>query len=309
LCKVAGEDAPPSDSIVAAIEGGGTKFVCAVGYSAQRVLERVVIPTTAPGTTLEAMLTFFDACQIEHGAISAVGLATFGPLDLRRGSPTFGRLMATPKPGWSGADLLGPLLQRYNVPVAINTDVTAAALAELELGVGLDVGSLAYVTVGTGIGCGFAPDVWRGAQLLHPEIGHLRVRRDPRDLDFAGVCPFHGDCLEGLASGPAIRARWGDELSALDATHPAWSIIGSYLGQLAVSIALVASPQRIVLGGGVMTGGRLLPLIRAATRDFLNGYIEPLNDSAALHRYICSPALSDQAGLAGAFLMATQAKT
>ena len=300
---------PGPDRIIGAIEGGGTKFICAVGHSAQRVLERMVIPTAEPDVTLGAVLDFFSAAANEHGVITAFGVACFGPLDLRSGSATFGRLMATPKPGWSGVDLVEPLARRFKAPVAIDTDVAAAAMAELKLGSGLDVRSLAYVTVGTGIGGGFAPDEWSGARLLHPGVGHLRVRRDPRDPDFTGVCPFHGDCLEGLASGPAIRARWGKELNALVPSHPAWAIIGNYLGQLAASIALVASPERIVMGGGVMSGGILLPRVREAARDFLNGYIGPLNDAAALHRYICGPALGDQAGLAGAFLTATQAPT
>jgi fructokinase len=215
--------------------------------------------------------------------------------------------MATPKPDWSGTDLLEPLIRRFKAPVAIDTDVNAAAMAELRLGAGRDVRSIAYVTVGTGIGGGFAPAVWKGAQMLHPELGHLRVQRDPRDLDFSGICPFHGDCLEGLACGPAIRVRWGQEINSLTPDHPAWSIIGNYLGQLATSIALALSPERIVFGGGVMTGGCLLPLIRATTGELLKGYIGTLNAEGALDRYIASPGLGDRAGLAGAMLLAEEA--
>jgi fructokinase len=290
--------------LLGAVEGGGTKFVCAFGYSATRVLDRMVVPTTSPAATLDAVTAYFEAARAEHGAIGAVGVACFGPLDLRRDSPGFGRLLATPKPGWSGTDLIAPLQGRLQVPVRINTDVTAAALAELQLGAGSDVGSLAYVTVGTGIGGGIAPDAWHGSQILHPEVGHLRVRRHPRDAQFGGVCPFHGDCLEGLASGPAIRARWGVELTELDAAHPAWSVIGDYLGQLAATIALTLSPQRIVFGGGVMSGGALLPLIRSAAREYLRGYLQPINDAGALDRYICGPGLGDLAGIGGAFLLA-----
>jgi fructokinase len=294
--------------LLGAIEGGGTKFVCAVGYSPDRILERVVIPTRAPDSTLGAMLDFFGAAERRSGRISAFGMASFGPLDLRRGSPTFGRLMSTPKPGWSGTDLIGALQGRFGaVPVELDTDVAGAALAELSLGAGRDVTSLAYVTVGTGIGGGFAPRAREVRHLLHPELGHLRVRRDPRDVDFEGICPFHGDCLEGLASGPAIRARWSNDLNGLELSHPAWSIIGGYLGQLATCIALMASPERIVLGGGVMSNAPLLPHIRAVTRALLNGYLEPLNDAGTLDRYICRPGLGDHAGLAGAFLLAAQA--
>jgi fructokinase len=293
--------------LLGAIEGGGTKFVCAVGHSPQSILERVVIPTREPESTLQAVLDFFSAAQRTHGAIAAFGCASFGPLDLRPGSATFGRLLATPKAGWSDTDLVGALRSRFTAPVAIDTDVAAAALAELRCGAGRDVGSVAYVTVGTGIGGGFAPAPAGLARLLHPEMGHLRVRRDRRDKDFQGICPFHGDCLEGLASGPAIRARWGTPLNGLTPAHPAWSIIGGYLGELAVSIVLVASPERLIFGGGVMSNPHLLPHVHRAARELLNGYIGPLNDAGALERYICTAGLGDDAGLAGAFLLATQA--
>ena len=294
--------------LLGAIEGGGTKFVCAVGYSPDRIVQRVVVPTQRPESTLSAALEFFSSAQQLWGRIGGFGLASFGPLDLRRGSPTFGRLMATPKAGWSGTDLVGALRGRFDAPVAIDTDVAAAALAEWVLGAGRDVGSVAYVTVGTGIGGGFAPRARDAAQLLHPEMGHLRVRRDPRDAGFPGICPFHGDCVEGLASGPAIRARWGAELSALELSHPAWSIIGGYLGQLAASIALVSSPERVIFGGGVLGSGQLLPHVRRGAQELLNGYIGPLNDGDALERYICTAGLGGDAGLAGAFLLAEEAR-
>ncbi len=298
-----------SKPLLGAIEGGGTKFLCAVGYSPEHILDTVVMPTRQPDATLRAALDFFSTAQSKHGLISAFGVASFGPLDLRRSSATFGRVMATPKPDWSGTDLLGAINSRFKVPAAIDTDVGAAALAELTLGAGRDVKSLAYVTVGTGIGGGFAPNVCAGAQVLHPELGHLRVQRHPRDTGFRGVCPFHGDCLEGLASGPAVVSRWGAQMARLESTHPARSIIGNYLGQLAASIALMVSPERVALGGGVMTGGDLLPHIRDTARELLNGYIGPLNETGALERYICSPGLGDRAGLSGAFLLAAQALT
>jgi fructokinase len=216
--------------------------------------------------------------------------------------------MATPKTAWSRKDLLGAFTRRFAVPVSIETDVTAAAMAELVLGAGRDVKSLAYITAGTGIGGGFAPVPWNGARLLHPEMGHLRVERHPHDLSFPGVCPFHGDCLEGLASGPAVQARWARQLCELADDHPAWQIIGSYLGQLVLSITLVASPQRVVFGGGLASDGRLLPHIRSAARGLLNGYLEPLSADGALERYLCMPALADGAGLTGAFLLAEQAR-
>jgi fructokinase len=296
-----------SDLLLGAIEGGGTKFICAVGHSAGRILERVIIPTADPAPTLESVLRFFSEAQHRHGSIGALGIASFGPLDLRRGSPTYGRLMRTPKAHWSGTDLVGSLRSRFAVPIAIDTDVAAAALAEATLGAAQDVGSVAYVTVGTGIGAGFSPGLLAGAQLLHPEVGHLRVQRHPDDGDFPGICPFHADCLEGLASGPALVQRWGKDLEKIDPSHPAWAIEGYYLAQLAASVALIASPERIILGGGVMSNAHLLSHIHSAARATLNGYIEPLNDAQALERYIRTPGLGDGAGLAGAFLLAGQA--
>jgi fructokinase len=286
-----------------AIEGGGTKFVCAVGISPQEVHESVVVPTSDPQTTLAACVEFFGTAARKFGAIDALGFACFGPLDLRAESPTYGHMMATPKPAWSGVDLLAPLRARLSVPIAIDTDVAAAALAEWSLGAGRGFGSVAYVTVGTGIGADVAPRDRNMRRLMHPEMGHISVRRDPRD-SFAGVCPFHGDCLEGLASGPAIYKRWGCELTELPPEHTAWQIIGGYLGQLAATIALVQSVQCIVFGGGVMANGLLLPHIRTAAEASLRGYLQPLAQPGALDRYITAPLLGTRAGIVGAMLLA-----
>jgi fructokinase len=286
-----------------AIEGGGTKFVCAVGPSPQEVQESVVVPTSDPQTTLAACVEFFAAAERQRGPIDALGFACFGPLDLRADSPTFGHMLATPKPAWSGVDLLAPLRARFAVPIAIDTDVGAAALAEWSLGAGRGFGSVAYVTVGTGIGADVGPRDRNMRRLMHPEMGHISVRRDPRD-SFAGACPFHGDCLEGLASGFAISKRWSCELGELPPEHVAWQIIGGYLGQLAVTLALVQSVECIVFGGGVMANGLLLPHIRSATAAWLRGYLQPLAHAGALDRYITAPLLGTRAGISGAFLLA-----
>lgn len=303
--------APESPASVAeplygGIEGGGTKTVCAVGYSPDRVLERVVLPTSDPDSTLQRAVEFFSAAQRAHGRLAALGVAFFGPLELRADRPAYGRLLDTPKPGWSGADVLRSLKRHVCTQIVIDTDVAAAALAEWRLGAGRDVSSLAYVTVGTGIGVGFAPDRLKDIRPFHPEAGHLPTRRAAGDA-FAGVCPFHGDCLEGLASGSAIHARWGEELRALPVDHPAYRLIGGYLGRLAASIALLAPVERIVFGGGVLADGRMLPFIRSAARDCLGGYHAALDDTAAMDLYIGSPALGDRAGIAGALLLATDA--
>jgi fructokinase len=291
-----------------AIEAGGTKFVCAAGYGPVEVPgdARAVIPTEAPGATLGAVVEFFEGITRRYGALSAIGIAAFGPVDIDTRSPTWGRILATPKPGWSDISLAAPLA-RFGCPVAVDTDVNAAALAEVRLGAGVGVGSLAYVTVGTGIGGGVivADSTLKG--LLHPEMGHIRVQRDRRDADFTGVCPFHGDCLEGLASGPAVQARWHVRAEDLPDLHPGREIIGGYLGQLAATIALMLSCERVVFGGGVVSGGRLLPHIRRSASHWLGGYLPIEARAGGFDRYITAPGLGDLAGTAGAFLLAMQA--
>jgi fructokinase len=289
-----------------AIEGGGTKFVCAVGHSATDVHESIVVPTSDPESTLRACVDFFAAAERKFGPLGALGFGCFGPLDLRMESSTHGHILATPKPAWSGVNLLAPLHSRFGVPIAIDTDVATAALAEWRLGAGRGFGSVAYVTVGSGIGADVAPHDKLMSRLMHPEMGHLSVRRDARDA-FVGVCPFHGDCLEGLASGPAIYKRWGCELAKLPAQHEAWSIIGGYLGQLAATIALMLSVECIIFGGGVMASGLLLPHIRAAAAASLNGYLQPLSHAGVLDSYITAPVLGGRAGIVGALLLAESA--
>jgi fructokinase len=291
-----------------AIEAGGTKFVCAAGYGPGDIPEdcHAVIPTTAPAATLAAVADFFEGITPKYGPLAAIGLAAFGPVDLDTRSRTWGRMLSTPKPGWSDASLVAPL-ERFACPIAIDTDVSAAALAEARLGAGAGLGSLAYITVGTGIGGGvFVADrTLKG--LLHPEMGHIRVKRDPRDADFAGVCPFHGDCLEGLASGPAVKARWNTRADCLPDMHPAREILGDYLGQLAATVALMVSCERIVFGGGVVSGGRLLPYIRQSASRWLGGYLPIEARAGGFDRYITAPGLGDSAGAAGAMLLAMQA--
>lgn len=286
-----------------AIEGGGTKFVCALGASASDIYESAVFATADPQSTLAACVDFFVTAEKKFGRIDAFGWGCFGPLDLRIGSATYGHMLATPKPAWSRADLLGPLRARFDVPIAIDTDVNGAALAEWRLGAGRGLGSMAYVTVGTGIGAGVAPSEMNIRRLMHAEMGHILVRRDPRD-SFAGSCPFHGDCLEGLASGAAIRLRWGRELGELPRDHEAWSIVGGYLGQLAATLALTLSVERIVFGGGVMANGVLLPHVRQAAYASLNNYLEPLQQRETFDSYIVAPTMGSRAGIVGAMLLA-----
>lgn len=294
-----------SRPLYGAIEAGGTKFVCAVGYGPTELIEslRAEVPTSTPAATLDAVAAFFERVRREAGALTGIGIAAFGPVDLDPRSRSFGRLLATPKPGWSGVSLAEPL-HRLGCPVAIDTDVNSAALAEARFGAGLGTRSLAYVTVGTGIGGGVVIEGRSMKGLLHPEMGHILVRRDARDAAFAGTCPFHADCLEGLASGPALVARWGSPVESWPATHPGLEIAGGYLGQLAATIALMLSCERIVFGGGVMSSGGLFPFIRQTAARQLNGYLPIEARAGGFARYIAPSALGKLAGLRGALLLA-----
>jgi fructokinase len=293
---------PPA--LYGAIEGGGTKFICALGTPDGKPLAQQSLPTTDPAATLAACSRFFETARDRHGAIAALGIACFGPLQLQPGAPDYGHLLATPKPGWSGFDIVGSLRDALGVPVVLDTDVGAAALAEWRLGAGRGHGSLVYVTVGTGIGAALVPQA-ANSSLMHAEMGHVPLRRDARDAGFAGTCPFHGDCAEGLASGPAIRARWGCELAELEADHPGHDIIAGYLGQLAAAITLMLAPGCIVFGGGVMGEGSMLPRVRKAMHGYLDGYLAPLRDIASLDSYLRAPGLGPQSGIRGALLLAS----
>lgn len=286
-----------------AIEAGGTKFICAVAREPQQLLASTRIATTTPAATLDAALAFFAEQEQAHGKIAGIGIASFGPVDLRSDSPRFGHILATPKAHWSHTDLVSPFAQRFQCPVSIDTDVNAAALAEAQLGAGRGCDTLVYVTVGTGIGGGIYTNGRTHKGSLHPELGHIRVQRHAADPAFKGSCPFHGDCLEGLASGPAIQARYGAAFDALPADHIAHVVIGDYLGQLSATLILLLAPQRILFGGGVMQQQALFPLLRDTAATLLNGYAG-LGDRAWLDSAILPPALGQEAGINGALLLA-----
>ena len=291
-------------ALYGAVEAGGTKFVCAAGYGPCEIPReyRAVIATTTPAATLAGVVEFFERVGRVAGPFAGIGVGAFGPLDIDRCSATWGCILKTPKLGWSGVSLRTPL-ERFNCPITVDTDVNAAALAEARLGAATDVDSLVYVTVGTGIGGGVVLHGRTVGGMLHPEMGHIRIRRHAQDGNFSGLCPFHGECLEGLASGPAVLARWGGRLDSFPDGHPALAIIGDYLGQLAATVALMLSPQRSVFGGGVMSG-RLLPLIRAAAERELGGYLPVTERGGGFERLIVSAGLADQAGIMGAMLLA-----
>lgn len=312
---------PTGDGAVyAGIEAGGTKWVCALATADGRVLARTRFATRDPASTLAEAVDWLQAAIATQAGIGVVpaglGIASFGPLELDPVSSRFGRLLRTPKPGWSDADLLASFRLRFpSMPLALDTDVNAAALAEAAAfaqSEGRTPRSLVYVTVGTGIGGGVVVDGRPLHGLLHPELGHLHPRRHAEDLDargapFAGICPYHGDCLEGLASGPALQAKLGHGLDAAAPEHPAWAVQADYLGQFCAQIALALSPERIVLGGGVMQQQRLLPLVRGRTRHWLGGYLDRPQTEGGIAGWIVPPACGDDSGLLGALHLARQA--
>ena len=289
-----------------AVEAGGTKFVCAIGDESGAIHAESRFPTADPDTTLARVREFF---QTRGDFVpSAMGVACFGPVILDRQSANYGFIGNTPKVGWSNIDVAARLAREFSCPVGFDTDVNAAALAEHRWGAGSDTPNLVYVTVGTGIGGGVLIEGAPVHGLMHPEIGHIYPRRHELDVNFAGVCPFHGDCLEGLASGPAILARAGNELRHLDAAHVQWQIEADYLGQLCAQLVLAVSPQRIILGGGVMAE-TLFPLVRRRTLHWLGGYIDRCEILSDIERYIVPPALHARAGVLGALCLALDAST
>ncbi len=290
---------------IGGIEAGGTKFVCVVADEHHNILDQCVVRTTTPEETLGQCIAFFR----EKGGVSALGVASFGPLVLNRASSDYGKIAATPKPHWTGADIVGALKGALNCPIGFDTDVNGAGLAEALLGAGRDLEVVAYVTVGTGVGGGLIIKGEPVQGLTHPEIGHIKLRRHPLDEGFSGVCPFHGDCLEGMASGPSVMARLGHPLNEAAPDHPIWDILGYYLGELCATLALVASPQKIVLGGGVMSNHALFPLIRIACAKSLAGYVQHAAVQEAGDAFIVPPALGDRAGVIGALLLARQSQS
>jgi fructokinase len=293
----------------AGLEAGGTKFVCAIGTGPEDLRARTVIPTTTPDETLARVIEFFTEQRRSGLEFDALGVASFGPLDLLPASPGYGRITTTPKPGWGGTDLIGPLRHRLGVPVALNTDVNGAAYGEYRWGSGRGLYSSAYLTVGTGIGGGavIGGEPLRG--LGHPEMGHLHVERHPRD-EFAGSCPFHADCLEGLASGPAIRARTGrppDDLGRR--RREVLEVEAWYLGQLVSTVIYLLSPQVIALGGGVLQLDGLLEAVRGQVIERVGGALDGTDMVARMDQYLVPPGLGGSSGVLGALALAGLAAT
>ncbi len=293
--------------IYGAIEAGGTKFVCAVGTAPDDIREETRFPTADPAGTLERATDFFRSAEDRHGKISSFGIASFGPLDLDERSPTYGFITSTPKPGWRNTDLVGFVKKAFQAPVGFDTDVNGAALGELRWGAGRGLQNLVYFTIGTGIGGGVVANGRPVHGLVHPELGHLRIPRDRKKDSFAGSCPFHGDCLEGLASGSAIRARWGRPGNELLELKEVWELEADYLALCVVNTVLSYSPERIILGGGVMGNDFLFPMVRAKALALLGGYVQALPILERIDDYLVPPGLGERSGIAGGFVLAEEA--
>jgi fructokinase len=287
------------------IEAGGTKWVCAIGDGGAEVLATETFPTATPEETIARAAQFFSGSLLLDG----VGVASFGPIDVRRGSPTWGYITTTPKPGWAHTDLVGKLRAALEIPVAFDTDVNAAALAEWRWGAAVGLDTCCYITVGTGIGGGAIVNGRLLHGLLHPEVGHMRIPHDRARDPFDGVCPYHRDCFEGLASGEAIRQRWGRPGEELSADAAIWELESEYLALGLMNVICTLSPQRIVLGGGVPKQATLLPLVRRRLQEMLASYFDApeLTRPEAIDRYIVPPGLGDRSGVLGAIALARTA--
>lgn len=279
-----------------AIEAGGTKFVCAISDENFEIKERVSIPTTTPEETLSHVFEFFDQFKLD-----SIGIGSFGPIDVNKKSATYGYVTTTPKVAWTNFDFLGAVKKRYEIPVGWTTDVNAAALGELKKGAAIGLDSCVYLTVGTGIGGGAVVNGKLLAGYGHPEMGHMLVRLHP-DESYGGFCPYHGNCLEGIAAGPAIEGRYGVKGHELADKIEVWQMEAYYLAQALMNYTLILSPERIVLGGGVMKQTQLFQLVRQEFEKLMNGYVQ----LPPLEEYIVPPALGDNAGITGCLLLAAE---
>ncbi|UIP06456.1 ROK family protein [Erythrobacter sp. SDW2] len=292
-----------SEPLIGAVEAGGTKFVLAVARMDGTIVARARMDTRTPAETFPEMSAFFA----QHGPLAGIGIASFGPIDIDPTSPDYGTFTTTPKPGWSGARFHDALAS-LGAPIVVDTDVNGAALGEWLAGAGRGCETLAYTTVGTGIGTGVLHKGASRGGISHLEAGHVRPPRDAARDPFAGRCPFHGDCLEGLASGPAIIDRWGASLDEMAARQPdAVPLIASYLADFAVTLVLMHMPDRLIFGGGVMKAPGLIESLRQQAEVKLAGYVQHARLDPGLASYIVAPGLGDDAGITGALELARRA--
>jgi fructokinase len=284
------------------IEAGGTKFVCITATGPQDICAEIRFPTTTPAETLGQAIEFFRL-QAAEKPLKAIGVGSFGPVDLDPASPTYGYITTTPKPGWAQADIAGPLRKALDVPVAFDTDVNAAALGEYRWGAGQGADPFIYITIGTGIGAGV---IVRGEPLhglVHPEIGHILLQHDLTKDPFVGGCPYHHDCFEGLCSGPAMKLRWGQPAETLPPEHSGWELEAHYIALALASLICSFSPRRIVLGGGVMQQKGMFPMLRQKTQQYLNGYVQSPAILEHIDQYILPPGLGNRSGSLGSIAL------
>lgn len=289
-----------------AIEAGGTKFVCSVIADPDNYFEEERFPTTTPEETIARTIDFFKLRQKKY-KLESIGISCFGPIDLNESSPTYGYITSTPKPGWKNTDIVGALKKAFGLEIGFDTDVNGAALAEYEWGNPESVKSLVYYTIGTGVGGGVIINGDPVHGLVHPEAGHILIRQDHENDPYPGHCPFHRNCLEGLCCGPSVQDRFGKPGYELGEDHPFWNTFANYVAQACVSQILQISPEKIVLGGGVMDQGHLFPKIRAEVRRLLNGYVIHPMILEKIDEYIVPPVLGNRAGACGAMALARRA--
>lgn len=283
--------------MLGAIEAGGTKFVCAVGDEQGTIIDRVQIPTTLPEETIPKVIEF-----LRKHPVKAIGIGSFGPIDVNRESASYGNVTSTPKVGWKDYPFVQAIKDAIPLPVGFNTDVNAAALGEATFGAAKGLDSCLYITVGTGIGAGAVVQGKLLQGLSHPEMGHILIRRHEDD-PYEGKCPYHKDCLEGLAAGPAIEARWGVKGDQLVDKGEVWEMEGYYIAQALMQYIVIISPKKIILGGGVMKQKQIFPIIYKHLEKMINGYV----DLPPLEEYIVSPGLGDNAGITGSLMLAHEA--
>jgi fructokinase len=289
--------------LFAGIEAGGTKWVCMIASHPDDIRAITRFPTTQPAETIERAIQYLKD-QIPPSGLKGLGIGSFGPLDLDQDSSTYGYLTTTPKPGWANTDLLNLFREAFDLPTGFDTDVNAAALGEARWGAAQGLTDFIYLTIGTGIGGAAVANNTLVHGLIHPEMGHMRIPHDLAHDPFPGVCPYHGDCLEGLATGPALEARWGEKGEDLPPDHPAWQLEANYLALAITNLVTILSPQRIILGGGVMEQEQLFPLIRTRLQELLADYISAPEILDEVDQYIMPPGLGSQAGVLGAIALA-----
>ena len=283
-----------------AIEAGGTKMVCAVGDETGKIIESTVIPTETPALTMPQIIEWFRKFDIK-----ALGLACFGPIDLHEESETYGYITSTPKLEWENFNILGCLKEALNVPVGFDTDVNGAILGEMAYGSAKGLTDAVYITIGTGIGGGVLSNGKLLHGMLHPEIGHMFIPRHPKD-DFTGLCPYHGSCFEGLASGPSIESRWGAPGAELSDREEVWDLEAYYIAEAITAVTMVLSPQRFILGGGVMKQEQLFPMIRRYVGQMIAGYLRT-KELEDLNSFIVPSSLQGNQGILGALKLAIDA--